>query len=188
GCRGWGRGCRWRGRPRVRHGGWRIGSAEEVLQQARPGLAELVLLRHLALRGELIDELREQHGEHRRALLRRHAGLLRHLGHPIAAEYLLERVRIDGLVLAGADPGVEDGAEPVLLEPLRETLEAADPRVVQHGDDRLHEAGDLALIHLARIDLAGIHLALTEHTGEELLEKSHVCLPRKVASSPPLVS
>src|SRR5262249_60290985 len=114
--------------------------------------------------GELMDQLRREDGEKRRLLVGRHAGRLGDLRHLVAAEDILEVVRIDRPVLAGADPGVEDVSEPVLLEALRETLESANPRVVQHGDGCLRQTGKLAQIHLARDGLTRGYLALAPLT------------------------
>src|SRR5262245_3010916 len=151
-------------------------SAEQVPQQLAREISHLALLRDLAARRQLVDQLGQDLRQDRAALLRRQPGLLRHLRH-LGRERPLERPRIDRTVLSRADPRVDHVAEPGFLEAPDKALEPTGPRVVQHGDDGLQEAAELVLVDLGsgdRLLAGGLCLALAlQHPGKKVFEQSH---------------
>ena len=96
----------------------------EAAEQAGEHPLQIVLRRHLSVRREFVDELREQGAEGRGELRALHSGLLGELLDLLSAEHLVHLVWRDGLVLAGADPGLQEMAEALFVKLLGEAGEA----------------------------------------------------------------
>src|SRR3954471_3534348 len=84
----------------------------------------LLLGREPPLRGQFVHDLRENFGQFAQELVARQPGLPLQLVNLIRAERLLKLLRLDGLVLAGADPRLDFVFMAAALEALQDGLKA----------------------------------------------------------------
>ena len=80
---------------------------------------------------QVVDEAGEDRGEHRARLIRGDAGLLREARQAAVPEDALDLLTGDRQVLAGADPGLDEVAQALLLEELDEAPEASGLAVAE---------------------------------------------------------
>src|SRR5690606_25525003 len=101
--------------------------AQELPRQLRQGAVRRLVVGDLAVRGHLVDQLRDGGGEAARGFLLVHAGLVRDLADLVLAQHLLHVLARERLLLAVArDPRLHGVAVAALLELLQQPLQSAD--------------------------------------------------------------
>lgn len=149
-------------------------AAEKLrFQKAHDVIRTRLALRDLAVRGQVVDDVREDLGEQAGGLLLGNARLRGELIDAVLAEDLRELVGSDAGVGAGADPALHEVAEAFALEELRESADAADAGGVKQIGHALER-----VLMLRRI-VQGLAAALRE-AADDLVEDAHGFTPLKV--------
>jgi hypothetical protein len=134
---------------------WESGSLQRPGSGTLCGLAGSEALEHLreaagvgdlAVGRQVVDQVRQESGHHARELGRVEAMLRRGLLQRSAVKNVLELIRGDRKILAGADPRADHMTEAALLEHLLQTSNAADLRVVDIAENGADSGGVFLLL------------------------------------------
>ena len=95
--------------------------------------SHLVLLRHLAVRRQLVDDAGQGGGQLLEQFLLVQSGALRDLADDLRTDRIAEIIGVDRLVLPGADPGVGDVAVAGVFELVEQAAQTAEQAAVAGG-------------------------------------------------------
>src|SRR3954452_8768365 len=146
----------------------RWGALLRAFETPRLPVRPLLLGRGPPLRGQFVHDLRENFGQFAQELVARQPGLPLQMVNLISPERLLKLLRLDGLVLAGANPRLDLVVMAAALEALHDGLKAGqtlqDPGLDRAGLG-VWRAGGLRCVALAfgrAADVAGGRLGCEE--------------------------